>query len=98
MIYPVAIGYFLQGIGPEKGMHLRLETAGKEAVDVVIAVVRKDKPPILYISTEMLPLLGIELYQLVTADIAEGVLEDVGAIQVNDLFLQIDREGSIFYQ
>jgi len=79
-------------------MHLRFEAAGKKAVDVVIAIVRKDKSPVLYISAEMLPLLGIELYQLVTADIAEGVLEDVGAIQVDDLFLQIDREGSILYQ
>lgn len=94
----MAIGYFLQCAGPKKGMHLRFEAAGKKAVDVVIAIVRKDKPPILYISAEMLSLLRIELYQLVTADIAKGVLEDVGTVQVDDLFLQIDWERSILYQ
>lgn len=94
----MAIGYFLQGVRPKEGMHLRFETAGKKAVDVVIAVVRKDKSPVLYISMEMLSLLGIELYQLVTADVTERVLEDVRAFQVDDLFLQIDWEGSVFYQ
>jgi len=60
----VVIGYFLQGIGPKERMHLRLEAAGKEAVDVVIAVVGKDKSSILYISAEMFSFLDIELYRL----------------------------------
>ena len=94
----MVVGYFLQGVGSKKRMHLRFETAGKEAVDVVVAIVGKDKSPVVYIVAEMLSLLGIELYQLVTADITKGVLEDVGAIQVDDLFLQIDREGGVLYQ
>ena len=94
----MVIGYFLKGAGPKEAMHLRFETAGKKAVNIMVTVVGKDESPILYISTEMLPLLGIELYQFMTADVTKRVLEDVGAIQVDDLFLQIDREGGIFYQ
>jgi hypothetical protein len=98
MIYPVVIGYFLQRSRAKERMHLRFEAAGKEAVDVVIAVVGKDKPSVLYISMEMFSFLCIELHQLVTADVTERVLKDVGTIQVDDLFLQIDGEGGILYQ
>jgi hypothetical protein len=46
----------------------------------------------------MFSFLCIELHQLVTADVTERVLKDVGTIQVDDLFLQIDGEGGILYQ
>ncbi len=71
-------------------MHLRLEAAGKKTVDVMVAIVGKDKAPVLDVPVEMFALMRIELYQFVTADIAEGVLEDVRTVQVDELFLQID--------
>jgi hypothetical protein len=38
------------------------------------------------------------LYQFVAADIGKGIAEDIGVVEVNDLFLQVDGEGSIFYE
>jgi hypothetical protein len=79
-------------------MYLRLEAAGKKAVDVVIAVVRKDESTVVDISPKMFGFLRVELNQFVAADITKWVLEDVGAIQVDNLFLQVDRERCIFNQ
>lgn len=72
------------------------EGAGKKSVDVVIAVVGKDKSSVADIFMKVGAFEGIELYELVTADIAKGVLKDVVAFEVDDLFLEVDGDGRVF--
>ena len=94
----MVIGYFLQGGGAEKRLHLGFERPGEEAIDVVIAVVGKDEASVEDVLVEMGAFPGVELHQLMTADIAERVLKEVGAFQVDNLFLQVDGQGGVFNQ
>ena len=64
----------------------------------MIAVVGKDEASVLDVLVEMGAFPGVELHQFVTADIAERVLKEVGAFQVDDLFLQVDGQGGVFDQ
>ena len=98
MIDLMVIGYFLQRRRSEQGAHLRLEAPGEKSVYVVVAVICKYKASIEHVLMEMGAFLRIELHQFVSADIAEWILEDVRAFEVDHLFLQIDGQGRIFYQ
>jgi len=98
MVDTMVIGYFLQSGWSKQCGHLCFEGTGEESIDVVIAVIGEDKASVLDILMEMGAFLCVELHQFVAADIAEGVMEEIGAFQVDDLFLQIDGQGGIFYQ
>ena len=72
------------------------EGPGKKTVDVVVAVVGKDESPVADIFMKIGAFEGIELYELVTADITKGVLKDVVGFEVDDLFLEVDGDGRVF--
>ena len=52
----VVVGDLLQRLRPERPAHLLLEGFGKQPVDVVVAVVHEDKPPILHVAFKLIAL------------------------------------------
>ena len=72
------------------------EGAGKKPIDIVIAIVGEDKSPVADIFMKVGAFEGIELYELVPADIAKRVLKDFVAFEVDDLFLEVDGDGRVF--
>jgi len=94
----VVICELLQGLRAEEGGHLGFEGTGEKAIDVVVAVVREDEASVLNKLVKIGALPGVELYEFVAADIGEGIPEDVGVVEVDDHFTEVDGEGSIFYQ
>jgi hypothetical protein len=64
----------------------------------VIAVVGENETAVLDVTTEIISFLWIELDEFVAADIGEGVVEDLGAIEVEDFFLQVYGDGGVFDQ
>ncbi len=92
----VVIWDLFEGVGAEEVVHLGFEGLCEESIDIVVAVVGEDEAAILYIVAEVGAFLGIELDEFVTADIGEGVVKDLRAIEVEDLFLEVNGYGGVF--
>ena len=94
----VVIGDLFQRAGAEDGGHLILERSREEPVDIVIAVVGENETAVLDVTTEIISLLWIELDEFVAADIGKGIVKDLGAIEVEDFFLQVYGDGGVLDQ
>lgn len=92
----VVIGDLFEGIGAEEVVHLGFEGLCEEPIDIVVAVVGEDEAAILDIVAEVGAFLGIELDEFMAADIGEGVVKDLRAVEVEDLFLEVDGYGGVF--
>ena len=64
----------------------------------MIAIVGEDETSILYIFFEIGAFLCVELDELVACDISEGIMKDIGAVEGDDFFLQVDGNGGVFYE
>lgn len=94
----VVVRDLFEGIGSEDRGHLVFEGAGKETVDIVVAVVGEDKTAVVDITTEIISFPGVELNELVTADIGKWIMKDLGAVQVEDFLLQVHWDSGILDQ
>ena len=94
----VVVWDFMEGVRTEEGCHFGFEGAGEEAVDIVVAVIGENEAAVLNVLMKIGALAGAELNKFVAADIGEGVAKNLGTVEFDNLFLQVDGEGSIFYQ
>ncbi len=62
----------------------------------MVAVVGEDEAAVLDIVAKVGAFLGIELDEFVAADVGEGVVKDLRAVEVEDLFLEADGYGGVF--
>lgn len=92
----VVIGDFFEGIGAEEVVHLAFEGLCEESINIVVAVVGEDEAAILDIVAEVCAFLGIELDEFVAADIGERVVKDLRAVEIEDLFLEVNGYGGVF--
>ena len=62
----------------------------------MVAVVGKNESSVVHIFPEIGAFPGIELHQLVTADVAKRILKDIVALEIDDFFLEVNRDGCVF--
>ncbi len=62
----------------------------------MVAVVGKNESPIADVFMKIGALPGIKLHELVTADITKRMLKDVVTFEVDDFFLEVDRDSRVF--
>jgi len=94
----MVVGYFLQAAGPKRVRICSSKDRAKRPSISWLQSSAKTNPPLATYLWKLALSCAIELYQLMAADIAEGVMEDIVALQVEYFLLQVYRDRRIFYQ
>ena len=94
----MVVGDLFEGSGAEEGGHLGFEGSCEETVDIVVAVVGENEATVLDVVAEVGAFLRVELDEFVAADIGKGIVKDLGAIEVEDFFLQVYGDGGVLDQ
>ena len=89
--------HFFQGRCAEALAHLLLERAGKQAVDVVVAVIHEHEAAVAHVPRKVLFLSAGKLHQSVPTQVAEGVVEQLRAIQGHHFFLGVDGNFGVLH-
>jgi len=90
------VGDLFETSGAEERGHLGFEGLCEKPVDIVVAVVGEDEAAVLNVVAEVGAFLGVELNEFMAADIGKGVVKDLRAVEIEDLFLGVDGYGSVF--
>jgi hypothetical protein len=87
----MVVGDFLQLLTAEDFFHLGFERLCEETVDIVVAIIDENEAALLHICLEVLPLFACKLYELVSAQVAEGAPKDFITGQGYDVLLRVHR-------
>ena len=82
---------FFECARTENFFHFGLKGFGKKSVNIVIAIIYKNKSAVPDVFFKILSLVSRELNEFVTAQIAEWAAENVFASKRNDVFCCVDR-------
>jgi hypothetical protein len=80
----------------ERRLHLLLEAAGVQAIDVVVAVVRKQEAAVLHEPPQLVAFLVSEANQLVAGHEQERERQQLVARGGNDHLVGIDGDAGVF--
>ncbi|MFT7203531.1 MAG: hypothetical protein ACI8YP_002006 [Algoriphagus sp.] len=89
---------FLKGIGTKSLGHFSFETFGKKPVNIMIAIIGKDKAAILHVSLKVLSLLSGKLDELMSAEVAKRTFKDLRTAELHHFFLLIHRNRGKLHQ
>lgn len=88
--------YFLERRGAEYFFHLSFKRFREQAVDIVVAVINKQKAPLVDVFLEILSFVGRELDELVAAEVAERATEEGLTTERHNVFLGVHRQRGVF--
>src|SRR5882672_12800007 len=99
MVNLMAVGQFMQPLTARKDrFDLSLERFSEYTVDVVIAVVDKDKSTVTDVTAKVLALFFGKANQFVSSKIEEWESKDFFTVQVDDNLFGIDPNTGVFDQ
>ncbi len=94
----VIIRDFLHGFGAKRPAHFLLKRLGKKPVDVVIAVVHKDKAAVLHIPPKMVTFSSRKVHQFMPTQIAKRRFKQVVTAQLHHALFVVNRNRGVFHQ
>lgn len=94
----MVVGDFLQGFLPKSSGHFFFKGFGEKPVNIMVAIIHKDKTSTLHVVFENLPLLLGKLHQLMPAEVAKWALINLLAAQLNHALFLIHRNRGVLHQ